>query len=120
MRNALAAIVLAFFMLAGNAAFADRPDAEQKKIDYLIGSIETLEGATFIRNGSAYDAAKAADHMRTKLRYAGDRIQTADQFIDELGTKSSMSGVKYLIKLKDGRVLESAQFFHEKLAAYKP
>jgi hypothetical protein len=118
MTRTFAALVI--FLLCFGSAIAGRPDAEQKKIDYLITSIETLEGATFIRNGSAYDAPKAADHMRLKLRYAGDKIQTADEFIDELGTKSSMSGVKYLIKLKDGRVVESAQFFHEKLAAYKP
>ena len=120
MRNAFVALLLGLLLLSGNAAFAARPDPEQKKIDYLIGSMQSLDGATFIRNGSAYDAAKAADHMRMKLRYAGDRIQTADQFIDELATKSSMSGVKYLIKLKDGRVLESGQYFHERLAAYKP
>ena len=123
MRNAIVALFFSLLVGFAGVALAARPDAEQKKIDYLIGSIETLEGATFIRNGSAYDAAKAADHMRTKLRYAGDKIQTADQFIDArdaAGTQSSMSGVKYLIKLKDGRVLESAQFFHEKLAAYKP
>ena len=119
MRRILIVVLLAL-ALAGGAFAASRSDAEQKKIDYLIGAIETLDGATFIRNGSAYDAAKAADHMRMKLRYAGDKIQTADQFIDELATKSSMSGVKYLIKLKDGRVVESATFFHEKLAAYKP
>ena len=118
MRTLIAALFCLVLFCA--PAFAARPDTEQKKIDYLISSIETLEGATFIRNGSAYDAPKAADHMRLKLRYAGDKIQTADQFIEELGTKSSMSGVKYLIKLKDGQVVESAEFFHRKLAAFKP
>lgn len=119
MRTFLATLILGFLLFCGANALAARPDAEQKKIDYLIASIQALEGATFIRNGSEYSAAKAADHLRNKLRNAGDRIQTADQFIDELGTASSMSGEKYRIRLKDGRLLESAQFFREKLAQYK-
>ena len=112
----LFAVVLAF---AGSAQ-ASRPDAEQKKIDYLIASLQNLEGATFIRNGSEYSALKAADHLRMKLQRAGDRIQTAEQFIDELGTKSSMSGEKYRIRFKDGRVLESARVLRDSLAQYTP
>lgn len=118
MRTVLTRLLLLLALVAP-AAMA-RPDDEQKKIDYLIASIESLDGATFIRNGSAYEAPRAADHMRTKLKYAGEKVQTAEQFIDELGTKSSMSGVKYLIKLKDGTVLESADYFHRQLAKYKP
>lgn len=120
MKTFLASLLLAFFLACGTSALAARPDAEQKKIDYLIASIQALEGATFIRNGSEYSAVKAAEHLRKKLHNAGDKIQTADQFIDELGTESSMSGEKYRIRLKDGRLLESAQVFREKLAQYQP
>ena len=120
MKTFLAVLILGFMLLVGGNALAARPDEEQKKIDYLIASIEALDGATFLRNGSEYSAAKAADHLRLKLRNAGDRIQTADQFIDELGTKSSMSGEKYRIRFRDGRLLESAQVFREALEKYQP
>ena len=120
MRTSLVTLILGFVLACFSTAFAARADAEQKKIDYLIASVAALEGATFIRNGSEYSAAKAADHLRLKLRNAGDRIQTVEQFIDELGTKSSMSGETYRIRLKDGRVIESAQVFREKLAQYEP
>lgn len=120
MRTFLATLILGFLLVFAGSALAARPDAEQKKIDYLIAAIQALDGATFIRNGSEHSADKAADHLRLKLRNAGDRIQTAEQFIDVLGTKSSMSGEKYRIRLKDGRVLESALFFREKLAQYTP
>jgi Family of unknown function (DUF5329) len=120
MRTLLATLLVGFLLACAGSVLAARPDAEQKKIDYLIASIEALDGATFIRNGGEYSAAKAADHLRLKLLRVGDRIETADQFIDELGTKSSMSGEKYHIRLKDGRVLESAQFFRTQLAQYSP
>ena len=88
---------------------------EQQKIQALISSIETLKGAVFIRNGSEYDGKKAADHMRAKLKYAGDKIKTAEEFIDELASKSSMSGKPYQIRYADGRTVNSADYFHAEL-----
>jgi len=89
--------------------------SEAQKIQALIHSVETLQGAVFIRNGSEYDSAKAADHLRRKLDYAGKRITTADQFIDKLATGSSMTGKPYKIRFADGRTVESAVYFHEQL-----
>jgi len=120
MKTLVVVLLLGLMLACGGTAHAARSDAEQKRIDFLIASIESLDGATFIRNGSEYSAAKAADHLRLKLRNAGDRIRTAEQFIDGLATQSSVSGEKYRIRLKDGRLLESAPFFHEQLARYVP
>jgi Rieske Fe-S protein len=89
--------------------------SEAQKIQALIHSVETLQGAVFIRNGSEYDAAKAADHLRRKLDYAGDKVKTADQFIDKLATGSSMTGKAYQIRFADGRTIDSAVYFREQL-----
>ena len=94
-------------------------DVEQKKITYLIDSVAALQSATFIRNGSEYDAKRAADHMRLKLRFSGNRVKTAEDFITYCGTSSSMSGVKYTIRFRDGRVVDSATFLLGKLAEYE-
>src|SRR4249919_330171 len=88
---------------------------EAAKIQALIASIQQLKGAVFIRNGVEYDGAKAADHLRTKLNYAGKKVQTAEQFIDMLATGSSMSGKPYRIRFADGHSVESAVYFHEQL-----
>ncbi len=113
---------LLFALLLGLVAFAGkalaRESIEQKKIDYLVHVIADLKGAHFIRNGVSYDAAKAAEHLLHKLKFAGDRIGTAEQFIAEVGTGSSLSGKKYLIELEDGRTVESAEFLRRKLAEY--
>jgi len=113
---------LLFTLLVGLTAFAGkvlaRESIEQKKIDYLVHLIADLKGAHFIRNGVSYDADKAADHLQRKLKYAGEKIETAEQFIAEVGTASSMSGQKYLIELEDGKKVESAEFLRGKLAEY--
>jgi len=43
------------------------------KIEALIQSVAQLSNASFVRNGTAYDARTAADHLRTKLDNAGSR-----------------------------------------------
>ena len=109
--------VLLLLLCAGTGAFA-RDALEQGKIDYLIQSVEQLQDATFVRNGSDYNAQQAAEHMRTKLRFAGSRVVTVEDFIVCCGTGSSVTGTPYTIKFADGRILPSADFLHEKLAEY--
>ena len=89
---------------------------EAQKIQMLIHNIEVMKDARFVRNGSDYDGAAAADHLRLKLRHAGDRIKTAQDFITYLATGSSFSGKPYLIRFNDGREVESATYFHTMLA----
>jgi hypothetical protein len=99
------------------AAVAARPVlTEQAKIEALIGAVEAMPKAVFIRNGSEYAAARAADHLRLKWHNAGRRVRTAEQFIKYCASESSMTGRKYQIRYPDGRTVDSAAFFHEQLA----
>jgi hypothetical protein len=109
---------LIFSVFFATPAFGQQ-DVEQQKIAYLIASIAALQDATFIRNGKEYDAERAAEHLRLKLRYAGERAKTAEDFIAYCGTGSSMSGTKYEIRFHDGRAVDSATFLHSKLAEYE-
>ena len=95
------------------------PPTEQQKIDYLISTVATLHGASFIRNGSAYDAEHAAAHMRLKLRFAGSRVKTVDDFIVYCATGSSVSGTRYTIRFADGHSIDAATFLRGKLAVFR-
>ena len=71
--------LFAIFLLAMGvtASAASTSPLEAQKIEYLIAAIETLPNAQFIRNGTAYDAKGAAEHLRLKLQNAGSRVATA-------------------------------------------
>ncbi len=92
-----------------------RDAKEDARIDALLGKIEALEGAKFIRNGTAHEAGEAADHLRMKLKRAGERVKTAEDFIDGLATKSSFSGKAYRIRFKDGSEKETGPWLHQQL-----
>jgi len=101
------------------AAAFGRDPLEQREIDYLIESIAALPQAHFVRNGAEFDARQAADHLRMKLRRAGERVATADDFIVYCASGSSVTGQKYLIRFADGRRIEAARFLREQLTAYR-
>jgi len=108
-------IVLALFAPTVNA----QNDIENNKIEFLISSVENLKDTKFIRNGSEYNGREAAKHLRMKLRRAGDRVQTADDFISLITSKSSVSGKPYLIRLPDGKTIKSEKYFRDKLKEYR-
>ena len=113
-------VLIGIFLVAlGTLTYAAPPAAlEERKIDYLIASIENLQNAQFIRNGDAYEARAAADHLRLKRRGAGSRVATADDFIRMCASVSSMSGIPYQIRFSDGSVVSSETFLRQQLADF--
>jgi hypothetical protein len=105
---------LSLSAVASGAAGAQEA-GEAERIRQLIAAVETLPGAVFIRNGVEYNAKAAADHLRLKLKAAGDRVRTAEDFIRLCASQSSMTGEKYRIRMADGTVLEAETFFRNRL-----
>jgi len=117
MRVLIGMVLVAF----GALTYAATPDAlEDRKIQYLIAVVENLHDAQFVRNDVAYEAKAAADHLRLKLRGAGSRIATVEDFIRLCASVSSMSGKPYQIRFSDGRVMTSEAFLRERLAEFVP
>ena len=116
MKNVLVAsfVVLVLFPGVLNA----REDTEKKRIDFLLFSVENMKGAKFIRNGTEHDGKEAAAHLRMKLQKAGDKVQTADDFIRLCASKSFLSGKPYRIRSADGKTVNSDRYFREKLKEY--
>jgi len=95
-----------------------RDAREEKRIEHLLQTVESLKGAAFIRNGTEYEAKDAGKHLRMKLKMAGDRVKTAEDFIKVCASRSSFSGAAYKIRLPDGTITETSPFFKAKLQEY--
>ena len=112
-------LVTSFVVLALFSGVVKAQDnIEKKKIDFLISSIENIKGAKFIRNGTEHDGKEAAEHLRSKLKSAGGKVQNADDFIRLCASKSTISGKPYKIRSSDGKTINSEQYFREKLMEY--
>jgi len=109
----LAALLI--FCGSATAQTTTKTLTEREKIELLIAAVEQLQDAEFIRNGTAYSASRAAEHLRAKLKKAGDRVKTAQDFITGIASSSYFSGTPYYIKFKDGRQITAKEFLEAKL-----
>ena len=117
--HAMRTQLICFFLLLLIPGFIWARDArEDPRIEHLIHAVESLKGAAFIRNGTDYDARDAGEHLRMKLKSAGNRVKTAEDFIEGCASRSSLSGTDYKIRLSDGTTTETAAFFKARLREY--
>ncbi len=88
---------------------------EKAKILYLITQLK-LSPCQFERNGAVDDGTKAASHLLKKYSAVKDRINTAEQFIDYVASRSSMSGQPYYILDKNRKRYPSREVLRNELA----
>ena len=110
---AMATPALPHAQAAASQNFATQSPAAQ--IDALIARVAQARGVVFIRNGSEHTASEAAVHLQRKLRAAHGRITTPEQFIDVLGTRSSLTGIPYHVRFTDGHAVDSAVWLRQLL-----
>jgi uncharacterized protein DUF5329 len=100
---------------AARAADAPGPLTEQQRIAALLAVVDQ-SGATFIREGKEYSAAEGRRHLERKLWFAGSRVETAEDFIDKIASRSSITGRPYLVRLPSGKESETGVWLRQKLA----
>jgi hypothetical protein len=113
LKNALMGQDAATFQIA---AGKERALDETAKIERLLEAIANEKDAVFVRNKSDHEPREAADHLRSKWSRAKE-IASARRFIDEIATRSSLSGEPYQVRFSDGRVVPLADWLNERLAA---
>jgi hypothetical protein len=95
--------LMLFLLFFGIQLTAQQSITESQKIDHLVSFVRNLRGAIFIRNGSEHPPTDAANHLQMKREKAGARIKTAKDFVEKIGTKSSISGDLYTIRFANGK-----------------
>ncbi|SHM21989.1 DUF5329 family protein [Rhizobacter sp. OV335] len=111
-RRIVLGLLAAAFALTAQAAPSE---AERARIERLIAFVAGQTGLKFVRNGGAYSPADAAKFLRGKFDKMGEHVTTAQQFIDEIASRSSTTGQAYQIRFADGRSLPVAQFLGDEL-----
>jgi hypothetical protein len=90
-------------------------DHERVRIEALLARI-AKSNVTFVRNGAPHTAMDAAAHLRMKWENAGNRIKTAEDFIEHLASRSYLSGKPYRVILCNGVTQDSGPWLRELLA----
>jgi membrane-bound lytic murein transglycosylase len=110
---AYTALILATF-----AAFPIHA-ADTAGINALIDRVQATKDARFVRNGTEYSAANAAQFLRRKWQAQCKDAQTVQAFIESCASKSSTTGQPYQIKV-GGKTRLAAEVLRELAAQDKP
>jgi hypothetical protein len=95
MRIVATATLLATLLVPGLALAT--PDAgAEREIRQLIDSV-SVSGCTFLRNGEAHDPAAAAEHLAMKYGKARRYLDSTEEFIDKVATRSFLTGSEYRV-----------------------
>lgn len=103
--------LFSFSILVGSLQ-ALEPEAE---IQALVASLDGCKGCVFIRNGSEHKVPEAKAHLLRKYEAAKKQIKSAEDFIQGLASKSSITGTPYKIRTADGKEIESEKWLFERL-----
>jgi hypothetical protein len=120
-RRLVAGSAMACIVLVGAPATAAPSTSAREDIQYLLDAIER-SGCEFYRNGSWYAAAEARSHLASKYREVDKRqpVRSAQDFIDWVGTRSSMSGEPYRVRCPGSGAMTSAEWFQRALERRPP
>ena len=107
--------VLSTLICVTQGALAVVSATEMARIERLIQFVESKHDIQFIRNGTSYSSQDAAKFMRGKFEMMGEHVTTAQQFIDQIASKSSTTGQPYSIRFADGKTMLVAKFLGDEL-----
>jgi hypothetical protein len=102
------------------AVTAAPPAPARAEIDALLSRLQTST-CEFYRNGSWHSAAEAKAHLLLKFEYLAGKnaIQNTEQFIELAGSKSSLSGLPYLVKCPNETPVQSSSWLLLQLNAMR-
>jgi hypothetical protein len=112
---------LTFLLFLSGAAASQTPSAvTTKEVGQLFAALKQ-SNCEFSRNGSWYNAQKAADHLQSKYEYLLKKhvVTSTESFIELAATKSSMSGKPYQVRCGKTAPVSSNSWFKIQLNAIR-
>ena len=108
----IALFCMLFFSVATGAVSAD----PRSEIAALLSHVAQSE-CRFSRNGIWYSGSEASAHLERKYRYVADRggARSAEEFIDQVATRSSITGLAYRVECLGRDVVDSAIYLRQVL-----
>lgn len=107
-------LILCLFSLTCPLHLQAQEPTSEAEINGLILAVEK-SGCQFIRNGDAHSALDAAEHLRLKYRKGKAYAKTAEAFIDNLASQSSLTKTPYYLITPQGEKIASGVWLHQAL-----
>lgn len=119
-RRRLSATWAALLVLLPGLASAAPEATEQQRIDRLLQAVAADERSRFVRSGTAYVGKDAARFLAAKLQSRGRQVRTAEDFIEQVASRSSTTGDAYRVCSADLRCVDAGPHLRALLQQVAP
>lgn len=109
---------LVVLLAASSVAVASPEVNTESEIEHLLTAIGE-SGCTFVRNGKTHSAVDAEAHLRMKYRRGKRHATTAENFIERLASKSSMSRKPYTMRCEVTGEVSTNAWLSARLSEYR-
>ena len=113
LKSMLTSLLLPILWLPFVQAFT----TSEKEIQHLLEFINQSD-CVFIRNNNEYPAKKAREHLESKYDYAKRWVDSTEQFIERIASKSSISGKRYQVRCQI-QLFYSGEWLNQELRRYR-
>lgn len=110
MKKVICALMTLAFALPASAKLSAH---EEARINAMLDALAVKKEIAFVRNGDAHTAEEAVSHLRLKLSKTRNRLDTAEQFIDNVASSSSLSGKPYRVKIPGESEQNAQPYLHQ-------
>ncbi len=117
MQKVLKYLLISLLLPIGWLPVSQATPTSEKEIQHLLEFISQSD-CIFIRNNSEYPAKEAREHLQTKYDYARRWVDSAEQFIERIASKSSISGKRYQVRCR-GQLFYSRDWLQQELTRYR-
>jgi hypothetical protein len=91
------------------------PPAEETRVERLLRTLGQEKDLRFIRNGTEYPVSRAEEHLRLKFERSRAYLDSAEDFIDRAGARSSVSGQPDLVRHPGREPVPAGSFLRDLL-----
>jgi len=106
--------IMVFLLLSGGISAQTMDD----EIDFLIESVGR-DGCAFIRNERRYSGREARQHLRSKRALNSQLLDSTEDFIEKIASRSATSGEPYLIRCRGKEAVAASEWLRTLLARHR-
>jgi|SRR5271166_5005818 len=119
-RASLSVYLLALAFVLTPTRSPAQVNSAQIEIAHLLTFVG-LSKCDFYRNGTWYTAAQAQAHLDEKLALlrTGNQVQTAEQFIEKVATKSALTNLPYRVRCAGVETVGVSDWLGSELRHYR-
>jgi Family of unknown function (DUF5329) len=100
------------------SVFSDVSESQVVEVKHLLAFIKNSK-CNLVRNSDVHTGEIVAKHIEKKYNYFRDDIKNTEEFIEYAATKSTLSGIYYMVNCPGGKSIKAQDWLAQELQSFR-